>query len=296
MAKPTKPTAPAPALRSEPNTFSTRLEANILFWPTHLTYLDEGMTYLDDSLDEIVATALAGDLPPLTGKAGQFIRANAAEDGGEFRTPAQVLADIEAASVASVALKAPLASPALTGTPTAPTASVGTNTTQVATTALLKASLGGNTTTVDMASQSSADFTGIPAGVRTIRVLADQWSFAGNTFPRIQLGTAASVKDTSYDSGITSAFNNTVSSGSTTGGFEIRTLYPSYFYSGIMHLERLEAGSNVWLSSHVLGNGVSGAVFGGGRVELDAEVTRLRITRNGPDLFDFGFANISWSF
>jgi len=35
--------------------------------------------------------------------------------------------------------KAPLASPALTGTPTAPTAAVGTNTTQIATTAFVKA-------------------------------------------------------------------------------------------------------------------------------------------------------------
>lgn len=38
--------------------------------------------------------------------------------------------------------KAPLASPALTGTPTAPTASVGTNTTQIATTAFVKANSG----------------------------------------------------------------------------------------------------------------------------------------------------------
>jgi hypothetical protein len=37
-----------------------------------------------------------------------------------------------------VASKAPLASPALTGTPTAPTASAGTNTTQIATTAFVK--------------------------------------------------------------------------------------------------------------------------------------------------------------
>lgn len=44
-----------------------------------------------------------------------------------------------AASTASVALKAPLASPALTGTPTAPTAASGTNTTQIATTAFVKA-------------------------------------------------------------------------------------------------------------------------------------------------------------
>ena len=41
----------------------------------------------------------------------------------------------------ALALKAPLASPALTGTPTAPTASVGTNTTQVATTAYVVAEI-----------------------------------------------------------------------------------------------------------------------------------------------------------
>jgi len=44
-------------------------------------------------------------------------------------------------TISNVALKAPLASPALTGTPTSPTASVGTNTTQVATTAFVKAAI-----------------------------------------------------------------------------------------------------------------------------------------------------------
>lgn len=39
----------------------------------------------------------------------------------------------------ALALKAPLASPALTGTPTAPTATAGTNTTQIATTAFVQA-------------------------------------------------------------------------------------------------------------------------------------------------------------
>ena len=41
----------------------------------------------------------------------------------------------------AVATKADLSSPALTGTPTAPTASVGTNTTQIATTALVLAAM-----------------------------------------------------------------------------------------------------------------------------------------------------------
>lgn len=44
-------------------------------------------------------------------------------------------------TISNVALKAPLASPALTGIPTSPTASVGTNTTQVATTAFVKAAI-----------------------------------------------------------------------------------------------------------------------------------------------------------
>lgn len=47
------------------------------------------------------------------------------------------------AIVPEVNLKAPLASPALTGTPTAPTAPVGTNTTQIATTAYVQSSLDG---------------------------------------------------------------------------------------------------------------------------------------------------------
>lgn len=42
-----------------------------------------------------------------------------------------------------LAAKAPLASPALTGTPTAPTATAGTNTTQVATTAFVQTAVGG---------------------------------------------------------------------------------------------------------------------------------------------------------
>jgi hypothetical protein len=52
---------------------------------------------------------------------------------------------------AALALKAPIASPALTGTPTAPTAAAGTNTTQIATTAFVQTGLAGkqNTLTFD---------------------------------------------------------------------------------------------------------------------------------------------------
>ena len=51
-------------------------------------------------------------------------------------------------AVADVSGAAPLASPALTGTPTAPTAAEGTNSTQVATTAFVKAAVASNITNV----------------------------------------------------------------------------------------------------------------------------------------------------
>jgi hypothetical protein len=56
----------------------------------------------------------------------------------------------------AITLKAPLASPALTGTPTAPTAAADTNTTQVATTAYVQTELG------DYAVTASPALTGTP--------------------------------------------------------------------------------------------------------------------------------------
>jgi hypothetical protein len=124
-----------PTITLYPDTLPAKEQANAAFdtnvdnfmdWLT-LTNgpeLQTMITYTNDVADNVLATALAGDLPALTGKAGQFIRANAAEDGGEFT------ADV-----------APLASPALTGAPTAPTAPFGTSTTQVATTAFVDSAL-----------------------------------------------------------------------------------------------------------------------------------------------------------
>jgi hypothetical protein len=50
-------------------------------------------------------------------------------------------ANFAATITSALALKAPLASPALTGTPTAPTAAAATNNTQIATTAFVKAAI-----------------------------------------------------------------------------------------------------------------------------------------------------------
>lgn len=64
----------------------------------------------------------------------------------------------------SLALKAPLASPALTGTPTAPTAAAGTNTTQIATTAFVTDGLAAKASTANPALTGQASITGTVPG------------------------------------------------------------------------------------------------------------------------------------
>jgi hypothetical protein len=172
-----------PTITLYPDTLPAKGQANAAFdvnvddFLTWLTLtngpeLAAMITYTDNVAATVLANALAGNLPPLTGKAGNYLRANSAENGGEFRTPAEVLSDIGAPTVASVALKAPLASPAFTGVPLVPTATVGTNTTQAASTAfvLANAPLPGVTViseTVVSTGVASIDLTGFDASLYT---------------------------------------------------------------------------------------------------------------------------------
>jgi hypothetical protein len=76
-----------------------------------------------------------------------------------FTRTGDVVANSGDYSVGEVTGAAPLASPALTGTPTAPTASAGTNTTQVATTANVVASIPANTTAFTAAQTAPAFYS-----------------------------------------------------------------------------------------------------------------------------------------
>jgi hypothetical protein len=73
-------------------------------------------------------------VPSVFGRTGPIVSANGDYNALQITYGATTVS-------AALDLKAPLASPALTGTPTAPTAAVGTNTTQIATMAALKAGL-----------------------------------------------------------------------------------------------------------------------------------------------------------
>lgn len=92
-----------------------------------------------DALATKAATShghVAADISDFTAAAKAATVADAINNGTTDVAPSQN------AVFDALALKADLASPALTGTPTAPTAAPGTNTTQVATTAFVAAALG----------------------------------------------------------------------------------------------------------------------------------------------------------
>lgn len=86
------------------------------------------------------------ELIEITARSGNNItatRASAAAHAGSPTVACTVAADYIDELQDAVDLKAPAASPTFTGTPVAPTASPGTNTTQIATTAFVTAAVGG---------------------------------------------------------------------------------------------------------------------------------------------------------
>lgn len=93
-------------------------------------------------LDGIAAGAQVNAVTSVAGKTGVVTLVKADVGLGNVDNTADTAKPVSTAQQTALNLKADLASPALTGTPTAPTATVGTNTTQVATTAFVLANPG----------------------------------------------------------------------------------------------------------------------------------------------------------
>lgn len=82
MPAPTPPNVPPPALRSDPATFPDRAESNITFFGTLVTYIANVTTWITSQTEAITAIAMAGDLPSLTGRAGQLLQVTDTEQLG----------------------------------------------------------------------------------------------------------------------------------------------------------------------------------------------------------------------
>lgn len=97
--KPTKPTTPLKALRSDPSTFPARAEGTVDFlFGTNLDYVADSNTFVDERADAALAAALGGDLPAITGQSLKLLRVNAGETAAEFASAADVTAAIKAST------------------------------------------------------------------------------------------------------------------------------------------------------------------------------------------------------
>jgi hypothetical protein len=190
--------------------------------------------------------------------------------------------------------KAALASPALTGTPTAPTASVGTNTTQIATTAFVQANRGGITRgTAVAASGTSINFTGIPAGVNRVTLMFAGVSTNGTSAITVQLGTSSGLETSGYLGSI-----STIGTGAANGpmiSFFIicQNNTAASVYHGSMILSRLDG--NVWVQQSIVARSDANSVnVLAASKSLGAALDRLSISTVIGNSFDAGTINIMY--
>jgi hypothetical protein len=135
------------------------------------TTINADLDALDDLLDG--TTAIAPNLTASAWKVGGVAVTATAADlnntsalNGITATPAELnyVAGVTSAIQGQINAKAPLASPALTGTPTAPTATAGTNTTQVATTAFVNTEIAADVSATVGVANSALVKTALNAG------------------------------------------------------------------------------------------------------------------------------------
>ena len=171
----------APVIRQFLGTIPDKGQAQTTFDTNVDAFLDwQALQFAPDLVafgtfaSDTAAALVAANLPPLTGRALDAVRVNAAANGVEFADVTAagwaLLDDAnEAAQRATLGLVigtnvSAIASPAFTGVPTAPTAAAATNTTQLATTAMVQAAI----TAGRAPDYVSAEFTPVSEDRRTL--------------------------------------------------------------------------------------------------------------------------------
>lgn len=182
---------------------------------------------------------------------------------------------------------------ALTGTPTAPTATARTNTTQIATTAYVDGKM--VLSTAVTASETAIDFTNIPSWAKRITVMFNGVSTSGTSQVQVQLGSTT-IQTTGYLGTSMSNVSGVATANHSTGFLTnpVADVSAAAMRQGVMTLVLF--GNNIWCETSI--TGLSNTAFNtqsSGSVTLSGTLYRLRITTvNGTDTFDAGQINIMY--
>lgn len=143
-------------------------------------------------------------------------------------------------------------------------------------------------------SGTAATFGSLPAGLSRITIAFDQVSLSGTDDLLVQLGDSGGFETTNYlshNANIPTG-GGSITGGTATNGFRITGNEAARAFNGHMILTRITG--NLWAASWNVASsaGTVMSVVGGGRKELSAELTQIRVTRTGTDTLDSGQMNI----
>lgn len=251
------------------------------------------MSFTDTFNAVIDTTGLMTELvyDPQNKHADAFARANHTGTQAQS-TVVNLVSDLAAkASVTDLAAKAPLASPALTGSPTAPTQSVGDNSTKIATTAYADAAAAAvvkSIAPITLSGLGVAEFA-LPTGARVARILFSALSTSGTVIPQAQIGTASAFATSGYSGSTNSLGGSNLASNASIGVPLASDVVAATVIQGYVEFTNLTG--NTWVAVGFAGasntalNVVMSAV-----ITLAAPATRVRLSLTSTT-FDSGTAS-----
>lgn len=141
-------------------------------------------------------------------------------------------------------------------------------------------------------SGSTKDFTGIPAGTKTITVMLNEVGTDGIVALQILLGDAGGFETTGYRASAADVAGTIVTSSA--AFLLVDAAVAGDRVSGSAILSLMNATNNTWMMQSVLVAEATPEVYvGAGSKSLTAELTQLRFSCGG-DAFDEGSVNIQY--
>ena len=140
---------------------------------------------------------------------------------------------------------------------------------------------------VSPSGNAEADFLSLPSGIKRIFINFYGVSGAGSDVAAlIRLGTSAGLKNSGY--GSTTHYGSGGTNDSS--GIAVYGTQTSSAINGIVILTHM--GSNIFVSSHSIRYNNANGAFGGGYVQLDNTLDRIRVQLISGGNFDSGTINL----
>ena len=152
-----------------------------------------------------------------------------------------------------------------------------------------RAGPGGSTGLIAVANNTIVEVNNIPSWVNVIVIMFIEITGSSTEYMRVQLGTSNSFVQSGYISG----YGTRGGEVNDTASF-ITNAVSSTAMNAIMTIYRTGVGSNLWIEHNVGSQGSFVLGGGAGRINLSAQLTRLRFY-TAPTTMTGGFACVRWT-